>query len=439
MRWRAAAGCGATAGGAGSGGTWSLGSGGYSMDAIARHLTDKFRSARAIVAALALAPAQAPAVSDLARRLAELDQSYALRTGPLFYGALGGELNRAQAASEFTRVVASEDFLGRVDALVFESEALLRRAGVAVRTSWSASADGFVSDGEPPRRRRAKTRDGGAPEAAQPVAAELQRLFDVYPYNLIQEQCGATRVNFEQCPHCATTMAVDAGRSLLVCSGCSMLKELVGIVFEDSQFYSQEGQKAKSGTFNPNRHFQFWWTHILAKEPEEEIGDSACPDNQCGEKLVAALRLMVARENSILRLLTVNDVRALLRQMGKTALNKNVSLILKKLTGIGPPVIPDSIAVRVENLFTKAIEIGERVRRSERTNRNYYPYYIYRILEHLLPEHEYEMRRVFYYIYIQSKDTVEADDKDWELICAELEEIEYRPTDRHLGQKYAPR
>jgi hypothetical protein len=233
-------------------------------------------------------------------------------------------------------------------------------------------------------------------------------------------------------------MAVDAGRSELRCGECGALRELDGTVFDDSQFYSQEGQKAKSGTFNPNRHFQFWWTHILAREPEEEIGDRDDPDNLYGEKLLERLRLIVARDRKVLRLLTVNDGRAMLREVGRTDLNKNVPLILKKLTGVGPPRISDAVAVRVENLFTKAIEIGERVRRSGRVNRNYYPFYIARIAEALIDEGDRESRRILYYIYIQSKETVEADDDDWEQICLELAEIAYRPTDRSLGAKYGP-
>ncbi|NBQ43897.1 MAG: hypothetical protein EBU23_15890, partial [Mycobacteriaceae bacterium] len=191
------------------------------------------------------------------------------------------------------------------------------------------------------------------------------------------------RPDVERCAACGGPMAVDAARSELRCEDCGALRELVGTVFDDSQFYSQEGQKAKSGTFNPNRHFQFWWSHILAREPEEELGAA-----DGGEALLAALRAMVARDRRVLRLLTVNDVRAMLREVGQTELNKNVPLILKKLTGVGPPQVPEAFAVRVENLFTKAIEIGERVRRAGRVNRNYYPYYIYRIVEALTTDHE---------------------------------------------------
>ena len=71
-----------------------------------------------------------------------------------------------------------------------------------------------------------------------------------------------------------------------------------------------------------------------------------------------------------------------------------------------------------------------------RVNRNYYPYYIYKILDQLLAADDYENRRVLYYIYIQSKETVEADDADWEQICLELAEIDYVPTDRTKALEY---
>lgn len=71
-------------------------------------------------------------------------------------------------------------------------------------------------------------------------------------------------------------------------------------------------------------------------------------------------------------------------------------------------------------------------------NRNYYPYYIYKILEQLLAGGDPEQCRVLYYIYIQSKETVEADDADWEQICLELTEIAYVPTDRTKSVKYHP-
>jgi hypothetical protein len=383
------------------------------METASRRLCAKFEVARALFSRAASADGGGDAAA-LAAELGALEERFALSTGHLYVDAASeGGSGRQRAGAEFARVLAAEDFAGRVDRLVERGEESLRRAS--------------------PQAKRPRA---GAPAR---LCAELQRLLDIYPRGG-EGGDGAQPVDYERCPACGGDMAVDAGRSELRCrdAECGAIRELVGTVFDDSQFYSQEGQKAKSGTFNPNRHFQFWWVHILAREPEEEIGDRGDPDNQYGEKLLGALRAIVARDRKVLRLLTVGDVRAMLREVGRADLNKNVPLVMKKLTGVGPPQIADATAVRVENLFTKAIEIGERIRRPGRVNRNYYPYYIYKILDHLLAEGDLENRRVLYYIYIQSKETVEADDVDWEQICLELTEIAYVPTDRTKALKYRP-
>jgi hypothetical protein len=42
------------------------------------------------------------------------------------------------------------------------------------------------------------------------------------------------------------------------------------------------------------------------------------------------------------------------------------------------------------------------------------------------------------YIYIQSKETVEDDDLDWEQICKMIPELMYKPTDRMQYLIYMP-
>lgn len=254
----------------------------------------------------------------------------------------------------------------------------------------------------------------------------------------VERSYAADGGEYNVCHDCAQEMSVDADTSELACAGCGKVRVLVGTVFDDAQFYNQEGQKAKSGSFNPNRHYRFWMDRILAREPEEELGDKDDPENTCGEKLLAHLRGIVRRDRKILRLLTVDDTRTMLRETGQTDLNKNVPLIMRRLTGVGPPSLAESLCQRVEKLFSKAIEIGERVRPADRTNRNYYPYYIYKILDAILEEGDLENRRVLYYIYMQGQDTLDKNDREWEEICAELPEIAWVATSRAKAQKYRP-
>lgn len=267
------------------------------------------------------------------------------------------------------------------------------------------------------------------------LLVDIQYLFNVFPWT-VNIPSNSNNTNYSKCTLCNNNMTIDSNKSELKCNECGVIKELVGTVFDDTHFYNQEGQKTKSGTFNPNRHFQFWWSHILAKESEEELGDKKDPTNMYGERVLKQIRDIIERDHKILQLLSVNDIRVILREIERTDLNKNIPLILKKLTGIGPPNVPDYITMKVENLFTKAIEIGEKIKHNKRINRNYYPYYIYRIIEAITEESDFELRHILYYIYIQSKETVESDDIDWEKICNELKEIKYKPTDRTLGLQY---
>ena len=191
-------------------------------------------------------------------------------------------------------------------------------------------------------------------------------------------------------------------------------------------------------TFNPNRHYRFWIDHILARESEEELGDKADPSNQSGEKLLARLLSIVHRDRKILRLLGVEDVRAMLKEVKRTDLNKNVSLILKILTGVEPPSLSEKLLSKGEKIFSKAIQTRERVCRSGRVNRNYYPFYIYKIFDAILPEDDHENRRVLYYIHLQGEETLSNNDTEWEEICNKLDEIDWKPTDRTQANKYRP-
>ena len=351
-------------------------------------------------------------IQILLKSLYDIEIKFAQLTSPLHIKILTNESSRNAIYTEFNRIISSEGFLSNIDKLIILCKNNLIDHGFP-----------FTSD-------KRKSRKIKYPSE---ICAEIQRLIDIFPISNNVDVDFLQFINYKCCMSCGDDMIIDSVRSELQCIQCATIKSLTGIVFEDSQFYNQEGQKTKSGTFNPNRHFQFWWLHILAKESEEELGSF-----DYGKVIFEELNKIIIRDRKVLRRLTVNDIRNMLREIKKTDLNKNVPLILKKLTGIGPPIISEEIAIKTENLFTKAIELGEQIKRGTRINRNYYPYYIYKILEQLIPNSDYESKRVLYYIYIQSKETVEADDLDWEQVCLELPELQYKPTNRTEYMQYCP-
>ena len=428
------------------------------MENIGRHISAKFDLAIQLIAKLgappetdpAAAAGAAPAPPDpgfmdpaaaaeaLRVELDAIRTRYALCTAHLFFQASSGESGRLAAREEFQRIVASENFLGELNYLV-------RRTQVELGVTDEDLVSRRLAPRGRPKAAAVAANKGGRPKPGRVLVREVKAILDQYHGHEVD--CTARTVElsysthgeqYNVCGDCKKEMCVNADTSELACPGCGKVRELIGTVFDDAQFYNQEGQKAKSGSFNPNRHFRFWMDRILSREPEEELGDKDDPDNTCGEKLLAQLRGIVRRDRKILRLLTVDDTRAMLKEAGRTDLNKNVPLIMRRLTGVGPPSLAESICQRVEKLFSKAIEIGERVRPAGRTNRNYYPYYIYKILDAILEEDDRDNRRILYYIYMQGQDTLDKNDREWEEICVELPEIEWASTNRTKAQKYRP-
>lgn len=242
--------------------------------------------------------------------------------------------------------------------------------------------------------------------------------------------------DYKKCENCHNIMTILPDGSEMRCDVCSFICDLSGAGIDEGIQCHSEGHRSRTGTFNPNRHFHYWWIHILALEPEEEIGDSKDDRNKYGETLIMQLRDIIKQKKIILRTLTVADTRKMLQNIKKTHLNKNVPLIMKKLTGYGPPRPSDDIFYKVERLFNMSLEVSANCVRSDRSNRDYYPFYILKILDAILPEDDIKNRRILYYIHIQKDDTLANDDCDWERICGCLPDIKYVPTDRTKFQKY---
>ncbi len=463
------------------------------MENFSKYIQAKFEAARKLLETIEASGIAAGRITTLQIAFTTLETRYALTTAHLLLTAAGGELGCFITRDEYTRTVTSENFVGDLDRIVGDAEALLVTERILPGAEPSAELKRA-----PPRIRAKSVANtkliANAPDFSEKIAAKVaailpakgtlvaktalpvasggtsastlkanersalrsqtERLLGLYPRggSLTMSFCESSRslppdvqfnaqkIEYDRCETCGVPMDVDPEKSELRCGGCNVVRQLVGTVFDESQFYSQEGQKSKSGSFNPNRHFYHWWTHLLAREPEEEIGNPDDPDNLYGEKLIEGLRVIIRRDNKILRFVTVYDARNMLRELSRTDLNKNVPLIMKRLTGVGPPQPGDQLTIRVERIFSVAIEIGERSRRAGRVNRDYYPFYIGKILDAILPEKD-PLRRILYYIYLQGTDTLIADDLDWEVICDELPKeygITYVATDRAKFQQYRP-
>jgi len=90
----------------------------------------------------------------------------------------------------------------------------------------------------------------------------LQEIYTILKlYNNSTINKNIKEVVYEMCI-CVTKMDIDPIASTLICKNCGIIKELYGTVFEDEQFYYQEGQRTKHGTYDPSKHCRFWVERI---------------------------------------------------------------------------------------------------------------------------------------------------------------------------------
>ena len=267
----------------------------------------------------------------------------------------------------------------------------------------------------------------------KPILQQIKSIMDSYPKeSLSHNECDS----YDICPSCSCTMQVDKAKISYFCNECGVIKELVGVNFNEQNTGMIIKQK-QNKTGRCGKHFTKWWQKILALEPDRELGNAKDIDNQNGEKTIAAIKKLIARDHKKIRTLTVNDIRQILAELGLNCLYEHTSLILYKITGISPPIVSDELTQKVSDIFSRVLEISEEIRLENELNQKYYPYYIMKILDAILPEDD-ENRKILFYIYVQKKETIEKNDDEWFIICERLNdsEIKYKPTERDFTLKY---
>lgn len=230
--------------------------------------------------------------------------------------------------------------------------------------------------------------------------------------------------NTNICEKCNSLMDISEDRTKLECYVCNDSNVNLGTIIDSSKNI----YKYKHGNFKPNRHSKCWIDRILAKEDEEEIGDPKDPNNIRGEKLIQKMIEKCKLSGTSLEYITVDDGRRLLKELKHTHLNKNISLIMKKITGRGPPQIKEELYQKGYSLFLQVMDVRENIKFSKRNNRIYYPYYIYKIFDIILEDAN--DRKLLNYIHLHKHPTLSHNDSEWREICKHIPFLrnKYKPT-----------
>lgn len=162
-------------------------------------------------------------------------------------------------------------------------------------------------------------------------------------------------INYDVCL-CGNKMIIQSNTSELLCIKCGYVHTLIGSVFEDSQFFNQEGNRYKHGSYDPNRHCKFWIERIQAKE--NTIIDKAHIEKI--EKCIKRDKI----EN--IKNISVKQFRLYLKQTNLSRLNDHIPLIKKIITGYIPPQLNHNELHLLFNYFDKATKTYETIKPSSK-------------------------------------------------------------------------
>lgn len=241
---------------------------------------------------------------------------------------------------------------------------------------------------------------------------------------------------------CGGKMTILPDTSELRCDECGIIITLEGTVFEDSQFYTQQGQCTKHKKYDAKRHCKKWLDQIQAKENKAFTGELI-------DSLSARARLYYTR-NGILRSMTrmkCSQIRDWLKEIDETDNNPNAPLLRKIITSEnGSAVIPPQLKYEEEQrilvLFSRAMDVYDMLMEEKltnatnnrRPNKPYYPYVLFKIL-HIVIKKGSRLDGLIECIHLQSDCTLKNHDTVWKKICENMSDerdFVYKPTDRTI-------
>ena len=223
--------------------------------------------------------------------------------------------------------------------------------------------------------------------------------------NAIIIAVGLNQTNYDTC-ECGAKRVHIPELSELRCSSssCGLVKIIVGCIFKEDQ-YASDTQKSKCNGYDFGRHFKFWMERLQALEHKIfNDGD------------LARIKECIVRDRTLNCEITCVRMRGYLKELGLTEYNDHVPLLVKMFGGQGPPQYDFQETRDIAIKFNKIINLYHKVNPNG-SNRPYYPFFIYKIVEHKFRDNP-EKLRLLDYIHLQSDDTIKKNDSYYEQICA---------------------
>lgn len=265
----------------------------------------------------------------------------------------------------------------------------------------------------------------------------IKRLLDLFNDAKITLTLKTKDVNYCDC---GAKMILHSESSEMHCLLCGCINKLDGTVFEEAQYYNNQGQAVKTKKYDYNKHCIKCVNQIQAKEainiPSEDI-------EKIDKKAVQDYtRVGVLRSMENMK---CAQVRQWLKSLKLTKYNPHAPLIRKIITSMhGPAATPPQLITEEEELilldFSKALAVFEevvedkeillRIGKKKIKNKPFYQHILLKILC-IKMEEDPRLKKLIECIHFQSSATINKNDIIWRRICVKLN-YKYEPTDRTI-------
>jgi len=191
---------------------------------------------------------------------------------------------------------------------------------------------------------------------------QMQFESDIFELTKLYENSSVNKnikeISYESCDKCRNKMTIIPNNSELICENCGITKNLYGTVFEDDQFYYQEGQRTKHGNYDPTKHCRIWVERIQARETTD-----------IPQRVIESIKKCINRDRiRDIKRINCSQIRKYLQQTHNSKYNEHIPLIRKLMTGVVPPQLSDHELQLINIYFDKVIRIFDEVKPTGKTN-----------------------------------------------------------------------
>lgn len=220
---------------------------------------------------------------------------------------------------------------------------------------------------------------------------------------------GAAATSSENCL-CGGRLELKYDYTHMVCVACGCMYPVLNTTVREDN--SGVDLTPKRVAHSPTKHYEHWAQRIQGIESKE-----------FSREQISVIRAVMIRDKIAPRSLTNEIMREILKDKSvklTTELNEHTTKLVCLLGGAPPYILTSAESQTAREMFNTIMYYYEK-QHPNGGNRPYYPYFIYRIYQHMFRGIPAKLS-ILRFIHLQGEDTVREHDNDLRRICEEAGE-----------------